>query len=503
MNVLYYLSSITFFVIAFFCAARAEESIPNFDEPNNINDDEDEEVGMVEEVMRINLLGDMFGHLNAYEIVAIMGEDDWEDLEAIRMMFGGRKRKHKFTRERMVWADHVRMCNHETNGWTRRYRMVENHFNYLLRAVEDAITVDYLRSSNSTQGNDPVYPELILAMGLRFCALGSTAVDLADTFGVSIPSVHRYIDMFLDAIDYNTSCDELQVKLPDASDHNALRELAQKWSDVSTADLFQYNLGCLDGWLPRTEKPKDVPNQTDYFSGHYQCYGLNVQAMCDPDLLFLYVAVAAPGKVNDIRAFGRCTDLLEWLEALPPQYYILTDNAYPLSDRVLIPFSGTEFWIEANRTYNFYLSQMRIRIEMAFGRLTTKWRICRKTLNFANDKNAQIISVCTKLHNFCIRMNQRDEGGVRIESVDGDDVNPRSYDIDPLDGAGGGSGRMGFLPSSEEDTESPPEGTFVSSLIPDNSRRNALVADVATRHLQQPQYNVERNRDMFEEFEEL
>ena len=96
MNVLYYLSSITFFVIAFFCAARAEESIPNFDEPNNINDDEDEEVGMVEEVIRINLLGDMFGHLSAYQIIEIMGEDDWEDLVAIRMMFGdARKRKHK------------------------------------------------------------------------------------------------------------------------------------------------------------------------------------------------------------------------------------------------------------------------------------------------------------------------------------------------------------------------------------------------------------------------
>jgi len=115
MNVLYYLSSITFFVIAFFCAARAEESIPNFDEPaNNINDDEDEEVGMVEEVMHINLLGDMFGHLNAYEIVAIMGEDDWEDIEAIRMMFGGRKRKHKFTRERMVWVG-VALINFSKN----------------------------------------------------------------------------------------------------------------------------------------------------------------------------------------------------------------------------------------------------------------------------------------------------------------------------------------------------------------------------------------------------
>ena len=81
--------------------------------------------------------------------------------------------------------------------------------------------------------------------------------------------------------------------------------------------------------------------------------------------------------------------LLDWLEALPPEFYIIGDNAYPLSRRVLIPFSGSEYYDEDNRTYkNYYLSQMRIRIEMTFGRLTTKWRILRKTLNFANAKNA-------------------------------------------------------------------------------------------------------------------
>ena len=108
--------------------------------------------------------------------------------------------------------------------------------------------------------------------------------------------------------------------------------------------LLNYHLGAIDGWLPRTEMPWDVTNQTDYFSCHYQCYRLNVQVMCDPDLLFLYVAVAAPGKTNDIHAFGWCYTLHAWLEALPEEYFILADNAYPLSRRVLIPFSGSEAW---------------------------------------------------------------------------------------------------------------------------------------------------------------
>ena len=86
---------------------------------------------------------------------------------------------------------------------------------------------------------------------------------------------------------------------------------------------------------------------------------------------FLYFAVAAPGKVNDARAFGRCNGLLRWLEALPDLYHILGDGAYPLSSKALIPFSGAEANEDYKRTYNYYLSQLRIQIqiEMVFGRL--------------------------------------------------------------------------------------------------------------------------------------
>jgi len=474
----------------------------NHHQPNNINDViEEEEHDVHIDLQEIFALFDeMFGDLdlNAYEIIELMEDEDWNDLSAIQLMFAGNKRlrKVKFMHERTDWDKHVEMLEY-TNNFEHRFRMKREHFEYLLDAVRDAITVDFARSSNSTGGNEPIYPEMILAMGLRFCGLGSTVPDLADVYGISDASVRRCITMFLDAIDYNTTCAELQVKLPDPNDASALGELAQRWSNVSDAPgLLEYNLGCIDGWLPRTEMPRNVYNQTDYFSGHYQCYGLNVQALTDPDLVFLYVCVAAPGKVNDIRAFNRCTDLLEWLEALPSQYYIIGDNAYPLSDRVLIPFSGAEFYVPANRTYNYFLCQLRIRIEMAFGRLTTKWRICRKTLNFANERNSKIISVCTKLHNFCIRMDQRDGGG-RIGSFSGNNVDPREYGIDPLHGVGNQNNPFGYLNTQQTDddtTVSP--GAFVSSLTPDDSRRTSLVADVESRRLQQPAYNVERNADL-------
>ena len=52
---------------------------------------------------------------------------------------------------------------------------------------------------------------------------------------------------------------------------------------------------------------------------------------------------------------------------------------------------------------------MRIRIEMSFELLTSKWMILQKTMNCSNEKNNQIIRECAKLHNFCIWMKQLDD----------------------------------------------------------------------------------------------
>ena len=40
--------------------------------------------------------------------------------------------------------------------------------------------------------------------------------------------------------------------------------------------------------------PCGVSHQANYFSGHYVAYGLNIKAMCDPDIVFMHVAVAGP-----------------------------------------------------------------------------------------------------------------------------------------------------------------------------------------------------------------
>ena len=63
---------------------------------------------------------------------------------------------------------------------------------------------------------------------------------------------------------------------------------------------------------------------------------------------------------------------------------------------------------EYNDAYNFYVSQLRITIERAFGVLVHRWDILRRPLTFPLRKVRPLVMCLCRLHNFCIDMKERD-----------------------------------------------------------------------------------------------
>ncbi len=120
-------------------------------------------------------------------------------------------------------------------------------FNYLPEELCESITVSCLKSRCSTSGNEPIYPEVIVAVGLRFLGVGDTHSSLADTYGISDASAYHIVDMFLDAVDYTESCKALRVELPRSD--SKLNEVAQHWRDVSTCpiNILNGHIGAIDG----------------------------------------------------------------------------------------------------------------------------------------------------------------------------------------------------------------------------------------------------------------
>ena len=106
--------------------------------------------------------------------------------------------------------------------------------------------------------------------------------------------------------------------------------------------------------------------------------------------------------------------LLKWIEDLPPGYFVSCDCAYSITEHLIGPYSGPERFLEKNDAFNFYLSQLRIRIEMCFGLMVTKWRILTMPLCIKLCNISLLFGAIARLHNFCI--NER-EAGTKLAKV--------------------------------------------------------------------------------------
>ena len=88
--------------------------------------------------------------------------------------------------------------------------------------------------------------------------------------------------------------------------------------------------------------------------------------------------------------------------------------------------------------YNFYHSQLRIRIECAFGRLTQRWGILRSAipLNIKVKRTISLVIALVKLHNFCVDFSDSEVPSVGAS----DDLRLIAHGVVPLvvnqDGAG-------------------------------------------------------------------
>jgi hypothetical protein len=129
--------------------------------------------------------------------------------------------------------------------------------------------------------------------------------------------------------------------------------------------------------------------------------------------------VLCPGSTSDNKAFYT-SHVYNLVHELPDGFFAVGDNAYTLSPTLLIPYSGQDKRDKSKDAFDFYLSQLRIRIEQAFGLLVTKWRIFKKPLEVSCWRTTLLIEACFRLHNFCI--NERE-----VEVLNFNTANPELF----------------------------------------------------------------------------
>jgi hypothetical protein len=106
------------------------------------------------------------------------------------LLFGENRnqRKIKFWHTRVDWEQHVSMLEY-TNEFERRFRMSRSMFDDLVEELRVPLTVSFVHSMSSTSGNEPIYPDLIVAIGLRILGPSDSFESCANNYGLSVPSV--------------------------------------------------------------------------------------------------------------------------------------------------------------------------------------------------------------------------------------------------------------------------------------------------------------------------
>jgi hypothetical protein len=303
-------------------------------------------------------------------------------------------RSDRWDHKRLNWNSHVEQLQHE-GSFGNEYCMTLPTYGKLIRILDPLLQ----RCEYNSRGSEPILVEHITAVGLRVLS-GGRPKDQKWIIGSSRAAAYDAFDTFVEAVNLSP---ELAINMPKTS--NEWETIYRQYKLKSTNEIMAGCVGAIDGFFQRTNKPinKEVSNVLAYYSGHYESYGLNCQACVKPDLQFMYFGVVTPGSTNDNISYPIAKALKDAFNSLPLGRFGVADAAYTLSDCLLIPFTGADRLDPGKDAFNYYLSQLRIRVEMAFGRLVNKFRILSGKISGSLQRVAAILEACTRLHNFIIR----------------------------------------------------------------------------------------------------
>ena len=365
-------------------------------------------------------------------------------------------------RYRIDWEEHV-----ELKTFERRFHILYRMDYSSFVRLHNILCPFLNRMESNSRSVEAITNVMIVACGVRYLA-GEKLRSLESDFGISKSSAYVAKDKFIDAV---LQCPDLDIKFPTTTEE--FSSIAKGFESKASATIFQGCVGAIDGFFQPTKQPsvkESFGNQRAYFSGHYRMYGLNVQAVVDSNLKFIYFGVIGPGSMNDNRSYKK-SGLESIVNNLPSGSFI--DAAYTLSNNLLIPFVGSNRHDPAKDAYNFYPSQLRIRVEMSFGRLVRKWGILQQTLCCSLKRNSYILSACGRLHNFVLVYN------------DAEFEQPSNSSPSMPSG-------FEYLPTRVEDREDVDD--FIESSVLGASRNRDIIVDfIRHEKFTRPTYNLARN----------
>jgi len=379
-----------------------------------------------------------------------------------------KERNPSVSEQRLIWSDYVER-NVRRGTFRRALRMEKHSFDKLACMLKEEMSVD---ASMANLRGGPIIIELCVFCTIRYFA-GGSYLDVVDICGISAPSFCRITWRTARAL---IRAKELSIEWPCQSED--VCRAASGFCAVGTDSVISNCVGVVDGCLLRITTPRrtEAKNVRSFFSGHYKCCGVNTQAAADHHSRFTYIAMAGPGVTGDRDAIKEVS-LFGLVEQLPHGYCIVGDAAHEASEHMVTVHDGADRLIVKCDDFNFYASQLRIRIEMAFGMMQTKWSILQRPVTCRLKNVLLVVQAIGRLHNCCVNERLEANGDMDLEARAG--------------GASGNGTNLSHLPTEPVDSDgnSLLLGFHKNRLAASSVLREHVVERVVKKGLKRPEGN--------------
>ena len=230
--------------------------------------------------------------------------------------------------------------------------------------------------------NGAITHSIRLGAAIRYFA-GASPYDVMFMFGISYAEVLSSVWVIVEAIN---KCPQFEISYPGTLEEQ--RMIAAGFEAASTPGIRNC-AGAIDGiliWMLKpspSEARKSGVDQKKFLCGRKNKFGLNCQAVSDCRGRILDISIKYGGASSDCLAFEaselhtRLENGLMHQDEGNERFVLFGDNAYLNTMYMATPFTNVAG--DPNRAaednYNFYHSQLRIRVECCFGMLVQRWGI--------------------------------------------------------------------------------------------------------------------------------
>lgn len=238
-------------------------------------------------------------------------------------------------------------------------------------------------------------PNVQLLIALRFYALGSVQLAIADFSGVSLASVSRILLRVSVAIAEKAP---LFIQMPQTEAE--MRVVSEAFYGIAA---FPRVIGALDCTHVKIQSPGG--EHAELFRNRKTWFSLNVQTVADSRLKIRDIVARWPGSTHDSTIFNNSA-LKESLErGVFRGYFILADSGYKNT-----PYLATPYLTVDSAVKNlFNESQIRTRnvVERSYGVWKRRFPCLSLGLRIALERVQAVVVACAVLHNIAIDENDQ------------------------------------------------------------------------------------------------